>query len=245
LELFNKHTKYNYDDANILFGKGTGVVIVENGCNVFFSFTIFENKEQVLRNLPCAASKHRRNIKDGYFTNISGGMYLATGYFPMDYHVENWSLRYYSTRIAFGVLFQGFEGSAYGQDSLTSDGKITIGGYDINVPGIGKDYRFLLAKTINLIDGLDVILYDTGVNEIRGILPSLMFWEDIPRCYLDHKKHLSKDYKIIVGVDNDRYVAFSNVRRKYNISDDIFRLLYDYWLIEEINNVRQSLLSIN
>lgn len=91
--------------------------------------------------------------------------------------------------------------------------------------------------------------YIGKVNEcINQIMAKCNFVEYIPvtRPNFNLQKYLGKNYKpYIVGIDNNRYVAFANSMRQYNLPKEVFRLLCEHWLTSEAMLAEDRLLSLH
>lgn len=222
LKLLENYAHFNITDEAIYF-KYKNIAF---GC---FLFTAYPNKITMLRNIGPSGDRHGWNPITGYFGTVSAVATYYLSLFPIEPEFRTIGMNRYEGN-GIGIILHGIN-DIDNYEIVTSDGKITFE-YDIK------------------------IYFDTPVNDIYSSLnycaksvtflvninPKIKVYDN-SKSSINIKDWLRGKYKLYtVGIDNDRYVAFSNCRRKFNISNDIFSLLCLHWLTVETIDAKQRLL---
>lgn len=196
---------------------------------VRFCCTIFKDKAEILRNIGPSIERQGYNLVDGYFATISGAMTTVMQAFPIDTNFRQANMVYIHY-IGCNLMFHGFKETIKGNVNL-SNGKILY-------QEIGANVR--LTDTTNWSN-----LTERSFEQMIKILPEPYYYNNKITLSTNVQEWLGKDYiPYFAGISNDRYVAFNNVKRAFNLDEDLFRLICNYWLTMEVTLAKERLLSL-
>lgn len=196
-----------------------------------FHLGIFKDRSDILRNLGPAIIRHGYDSELGYFSTISGAITTAMKAFPIDSNFQN-MFPTFNGYLDCDILFPGFNKDfTKGDRIILSNGKIEYSKY----------YPQLLLNEEEETSTNDL----EPVSMVVGDVPILFYCDNFYKKQPSISEWIPGYQPSSVGIDNDRYAAFYNCRNKFNINDDIFRMLCSYWLIAEVENAKKRLLSLS
>lgn len=196
-------------------------------CSVVFDLQIYKNKEEILKTIGPAPERHGWNPIDGYFSTVNGILSLAMKIFPIDdiQNAGDFESYYYKDIIA--VTHRNKLNRVIQNDNSRT-GLI----YDCN----SKCVMYSLPIVYRKLETIHTI----NLTAVKNIIPSLLTLQDNKQQYISKSRNYNKDC-IVVGITDDRYVAFAGCRIKFMLPNELFRLLCDYWLKEEALDTAKAL----
>ena len=227
LEISNKshHNKetctYEVRDNNLF------VVVPGSGLNVNFYCTIYEVKQELLRNIGSSIFRQGYNFKDKYFSTISGGIMAA---------------------MKSMVLNADFQ-----EDDLTS---VSIYGVNILLPGISRKLlltdRITCSNGVIVRDGnypnfrrkCKICPYISGKYKDKDILPKFVIHNNTYKKCSKITEWIKEWNPTIIGITDDVYVALRNIKSTFCLNKDIFDLLCRRLLMQMATDARYTLLNL-
>lgn len=223
------------------FGNNSLIFTDKDNNVVRIYFTIFENKNMLLRNIGDVPERHGWNPIDGYFGTLSGSMSIIMAAYLIDSRFIFRKFQHYLEDIGYIILFPGFNEN-FDSTVLNFDENITSNIIEYE----GKDG---IHSTIIGVDTYNSIItaIDNNQNSTETYSsPSFSYFQENYSRTSNLKELFGDLYKVnIVGIDNDRYVAFSGCKRKFNLNNDIFQLICKYWVHAEAQTAKGRLLNFN
>ena len=199
--------------------------IMSRRIRIKISCTIFKDKEEALSSNNANISKYGWDPINGFFCTLAAGIIFLLGGFPLDRRLTDKEVFKYG--LSRPAIFSSCDTSAF----LEHLGEREV------------------ANIIRDING--VPLYDemTGISakpsrvSIYANVPLTFYQQKLVAPYPTIAEYFGKHYiPTIVGINNNRYVAFANVKRPFNVNHDIFRIICSYWLKMEIDDTYTNLL---
>lgn len=194
-----------------------------------FLLNVYNNKGEMLRDIGPSPNRHGWNPITGYFGTTTSIVSCKLGMFPMDIEFKHQDIRCY-TDVGLRVIFPGLTKET-GTDSTgrinTTDGIISTRGLFLSttfkISSISYESKY---SGYTMTPNVSMNLFKD--NYVPPIHPS--FWL------------VPTSITFIIGINNDRYVAFANCRRSHNLDKYIFGLLCSHWLKAEAQDAKQRLL---
>lgn len=231
---------------NILITYYTNSILIRGDeCYIRVHLDIYSSRVNILKHNGPITERHGWDPEIGYFAFPSAAFLFASGFFP-DYEPDN----VYNSLPRVGNLgepmivdnnievkeVQEFPGIAFHDVN-----------YDLCDIKVQKSLYRLRKERIFCVN----VNKDINCNYSKGwyytpfypIIIETRLFAPLPKKKINFKFILGEDYSSsIIGISNDRYVAFALCRIKYNITYDVFRLLCRQWLIMEYLCVRERLI---
>lgn len=218
--------KYNKSDNAIM------IRILDKVIRIFCS--VYKNKWDILTSLP-SILRHCYCPIDGYLATIPAFISLlaSTILITPELTIEQ---MYNLQCSGITILCNSSRCNLYGNDSLYK-----------------KEFDYYAECSIHNFKGKRMGI---AYSNFEGIIPEHLTAKDIRKIQFtianstnvyirkNPKDYYGQDYEtIVIGINNDRYVAFANCKSKFSLSNDIFQLLCYYWFNGEVNNAKKRLLS--
>ena len=199
--------------------------ILDRQVKIKISCVIYKDREEILSSISCNGSKYGWNPVNGFFCTLASGIIFFLGGFPLDRRLTDKEIIRHESRLL--PIFCSNNINTF----LQHLGKRQVANIIHDINGV------------SLLDGTtNIKIFTTRIN-VNIDAPLTFYQQKLIAPYPTIREYFGKGYiSTSVGINNDRYVAFANVVRSFNISNDIFRLLCSCWLEIEVEDTYTKLL---
>lgn len=232
--------------------------------NVVFYISICKNIEELLLYRGHVIERQLWNPKNGYVTTLDTSIAIGMSAYPINIALSATKLQSYEC-LGMSIIFHGLnisEGTSfYPNTNIIDVGAIILDKYKtglqlpyytlcFNEKGLVIEAKKLSEYPINLLD----ISLEDSINHLH--CDDLIIGELVNICGLSNyspitypkfnlQQHLGKDYKVYdVGIDNNTYVALSNLAKYYCMPEELLQLICKYFLEQEVLLARDRLLNL-
>lgn len=176
--------------------------------------TIFEDKVSLLKSLPIVG-RHCYDPVSKYYSTLSTALTLAIKSYPIDFN----------SNIRMSNEYNAFDMLPICHSKILDDDNCQL-------PLIIYDCLRCNSFSLKIPNNVQ--------EDITTEMSPLTMYKNI----VNVKNKFPKEYTpIIIGISNDRYIAFSGIKILFNINNDIFKLLCNYWLSTEVSQVKNKYLT--
>lgn len=197
-------------------------------CNIRFDLQIYDNKEEILKTIGSAPDRHGWNPVNGYFSTICGILSLAMKVLFIDDVPNTEELERYPSR---DITLVAHKNKRIPSENIQRNSTHHIIIHDCNL-----SCMYFLSVVFEPREKMHTI----NLIGVQNNIHKLITLQSNKQQYI--RKNYNPDNSIIVGISNDEYVAFSSCKRNFNLPDDLFRLLCDYWLRALVLDTANALL---
>lgn len=196
---------------------------------ITFCCTIFSDKGTMLKNMGPSIFQQGYNYKDGYFSNIFGGITAAMKALVLDINFSKDTKFHILPELNIDILMPGIDREILEGDYVKlSNGKLCQNQNRVDFiresalpPLLYKDYT-------TIKDNLPrFIIHDNSYKKCRSIKEWIPEWKST-----------------IIGITDDVYVALHNIKRTFSLDKDVFHLLCKWLLVQIAMDARERLLSL-
>lgn len=216
----------SYGDLKLTYDLAKNTIIIDAYLvNISFCCTVYNNKQEIMFSLP-SVLRHYYCPIEGYVTTVPAATSLIIGANLINSILTPQQI--YKCSVSKIATIANSSYSCLPEYSTSDEGCYSPI-YNFNADIIGTNYYDRKDETLPIT--------------IEQVLPYFSIYKDSPYKKTNQKDCLDKNYSsITVGICNDQYVAFCNCRNKFNLGQDIFRLLCSYWFNAEVSDAKRRVL---